>query len=124
MIFIISLQQMIYLALVIFFMGIGNAAVCQKKMDTTRYIVEQGWIEKMSNSPTVKLALTNDIETFFVDTETDDFDLRPNTSTLLRAQVNYKSLSIGYSFAPRFFPGNEPDSIKGKTEITGLGFGL
>ena len=64
MIFLISLQQMIYLALVIFFMGIGYAAVCQKKMDTTMYIAEQDWIEKMTNSPTGKLALTNDIETF------------------------------------------------------------
>ena len=124
MIFLISLQQMIYLALVIFFMGIGNAAVCQKKMDTTRYIAEQGWIEKMTNSPTVKLALTNDIENFFVDTETDDLDLRPNTSTLMRVQVNYRILSIGYSFAPKFFPGNEPDSIKGKTKNSGFGFGL
>ena len=124
MIFIISLRQMIYLALVIFFMGMANAAVCQKKMDTTMYIAEQGWIEKMTNSPTVKLALTNDIETFFVDTETDDFDLRPNTSTLMRVQVNYRILSIGYSFAPKFFPGNKPDSIKGKTKNSGFGFGL
>src|SRR4051812_26677068 len=109
MVFIIALRQPIYLALVIFFMGMSNAAVCQKKMDTTMYIMEQGWIEKMTNSPTVKLALTNDIETFFVDTETDDFDLRPNTSTFMRLQVNYRILSIGYSVAPKFLPGNKPD---------------
>src|SRR4051794_34904623 len=109
MIFVIFLRQMIYLPPVIFFIVMGNVAVCQKKMDTTRYIAEQGWIEKMTNSPTIKVALTNDVESFFVDTESSDFDLRPNTSTLMRAQVNYRSLSIGYSFAPRFFPGNEPD---------------
>src|SRR4051812_42304339 len=124
MMFIISIRPMIYLAPLIFFIGIGNAAVCQKRMDSTRYIVEEGWIAKMSRSPTVKLALTNDIETFFVDTESDDFDLRPNTSTLMRVQVNYRSLSIGYSFAPTFLPGNEPDSIKGKTKTTGFGFAL
>ena len=65
MIFIISPRQMIYLAPVILFLGWGNAAVCQKRMDTTMYIAEEGWIEKMTNSPTVKLALTNDMETFF-----------------------------------------------------------
>jgi len=124
MILSISVRQMIYLALVIFFMGMGQVAVSQKKMDTTMYIAEQGWIEKMTNSPSVKLALTNDIETFYVDTETNDLDLRPNTSTFMRVQVNYRILSIGYSFAPKFFPGNVPDSIKGKTKTTGFGFGL
>jgi len=124
MIFIISFRQILYLVLLILLTGLSTAAVCQKKMDTTMHITEEGWIEKMTNSPTVKLALTNDIETFFVDTESDDLDLRPNTSTLIRAQVNYRILSIGYSFAPQFFPGNEPDSIKGKTESTRFGFGL
>ena len=98
----------------------ANRGVAQSE-DSTRQIVEDGYIEKMYDKINLKLALTNNIETFSVHANTD-IELYPNTSTLARLFFNYRIISFSLSFVPKFMPGNDDDSIRGKT--TGGGFGL
>ncbi len=86
--------------------------------------IEDGWIEKMDRYVSSKLSMSNDIETFMVDTETNDVDLYPNTTTIGRVQFNYRILSFSFKFAPDFLPGNGDNEIEGKTSTVGLSGGL
>lgn len=98
--------------------------VSAQKIQPTPRIVNDGWIEKMSEYLGVKLALTNNVETFSVNTNADDFDIYPNTSTLARLSVNYRALSFSVAYAPKFFAGNDDDAIRGSTKSGGIGGGL
>lgn len=92
-----------------------------QKNDTTRHIVEDGWIENMSDKLDVKLAVNNSFENFSVHAN-QNFDLYPNTSTLATIFVDYRIISVFYSYSPKFIPGNDDDSIKGSTK--GFGYGI
>jgi len=83
--------------------------------DTNRFIVEDGWIERMKNHFGLKLSLDNNYETFMVDTETNDISLYPNISNVIQLGLSYRFLRIGIGYAPRFLPGNGDEDIKGKT---------
>lgn len=84
--------------------------------DTTRHLVEDGWIELMNNNISLKLSLNNDYETFKVHTEDNDIVLFPNVRTLNRLSGNYRFISFNVGFAPSFLPGNGDNDIKGKTK--------
>lgn len=101
-----------------------NHSLAQLKMDTVRSTAEDGWIEKMDNYLGFKMSMSNDIETFKVDTDAQDFDLYPNTTTIGHLHLNYRNISIGYSFSPDFFPGNGDEAMKGKTKSFGFSGGF
>lgn len=82
---------------------------------------ESEWIESMESKIGLKLSMTNDIETFKVDTETNDFEIFPNVNTALSLSANYKFLSFSFSMAPEFIPGNGDNDIRGKTSIFNFG---
>jgi len=97
----------------------GNA-----QLDTVQFIREDGWIEGMDNFLGMKLSMSNDIETFKVDTDGLDFDLYPNTTTVGRLNLNYRIFSFSLKYAPSFFPGNGDEDLKGKTSTFGIGVGF
>ena len=83
-------------------------------------IVEDGFIEKMDNYLAFRLSLVNDNERFSVDAGTTETKIYPNGASVLRLNLNYRFLSFGFKFIPKFFTGNDDDNLKGKT--TGIGF--
>jgi len=92
--------------------------------DTVPVIIEDGWIEKMDQKIAVDLSLNNAFETFEVKTATNKFILSPNTTTNLKLNLNYRFISVGFEFAPRLFPGNRDDDLKGNTKSFSLGTSL
>jgi hypothetical protein len=85
---------------------------------------ESEWIESMENKIAIKLSMTNNIETFKVDTETNDLEIFPNVNTALNLSVNYKFISFSFSIAPEFIPGNGDNDVRGKTSIFNLGLNV
>lgn len=92
--------------------------------DTTRHLVEEGWIEIMNNNISAKLSLNNFYETFKIITETNDIILYPNFKTICHLGVNYRFISLNIGLAPSFIPGNGDDDLKGKSKTFNFGTSL
>jgi hypothetical protein len=115
---------MIHLGHCRFFLIIAFQVTTQSifsQKDSTRQIVEEGWIEQMSDKIVLKFAITNSLEAFTVNSTPSKIELHPNTSTLARIYFNYRIISFYYSYNPKFIPGNDDDSLRGKTRSGGLG---
>lgn len=92
--------------------------------DTSRVIVADGWIEKMSNKVALELSFNNSYNILKVRTSTNDIILYPNTPNHLRIKLNYEFISLGIQFAPGFLPGNGDTDLKGETQSLEIGTGL
>lgn len=86
--------------------------------------VKNQWIEPMNNFIGLKLTQNSDVADLGVSTEDNDVYLRPNASSVSRLSFNYRFLSFGFNFIPKFLPGNDDDDIRGKTKGGGFNFGL
>lgn len=84
-------------------------------------IVEDGWIEKMGDKMAMDLSLNNAYEVFEVRTPNQKTVIHPNAATNLRYNLNYRFISLGFSMAPDFIPGNGDEDQKGETKSFGLG---
>ena len=62
--------------------------------DSTRKIVENGWIEQLSDKIVLKFAITNSLEAFTVYSTPNKIELHPNTSNLARIYFNYRIISF------------------------------
>ncbi|WP_296698814.1 DUF4421 domain-containing protein [Algoriphagus sp.] len=83
-------------------------------------IIQDGFIENMSNYLAFRLSFVNDNERFSIDSDPTITKIYPNGNSVLKLNLNYRFLSIGFSFIPKFISGNDDNLVKGKT--TGLGF--
>ena len=92
--------------------------------DTTRYIAEDGWIEKIKTNFGVKISLDNRYETFRVKTETNEIDLYPNISSVLQLGLSYRFIRLSIGYAPKFLPGNADEDTKGKTNAIGFNLAM
>ncbi len=103
-------------------------AVClslhSQTLDTSRVIVEDGWIEKMSNKVAFELSFNNAYNILKVRTSANDIILYPNTPNHLRIKLNYEFISLGIQYAPDFLPGNGDTDLKGDTKSFEIGTGL
>lgn len=94
------------------------------KTDTTPgsigVVVQDGFIEQMKNYLVLRLSFVNDNERFSIDTGPTVTNIYPNGSSNLRLNLNYRFLSAGFKYIPRFISSNDDDILKGKT--TGIGF--
>lgn len=109
----------IYLLLTLF-----SVKYCNAQNNDSSSVKENGWIEQTNKSLSVKLAITNHVETFSVNTDYDDYVLYPNTAVISKLSVNYRMFSFSYTYTPRFFKVNNDDEIRGKTRNFGIGFGF
>ncbi|MBN7815653.1 DUF4421 family protein [Algoriphagus pacificus] len=83
-------------------------------------IIEDGYIENMSNYLAFRVSLVNDNERFSVESGPSITKIYPNGSSVLKLNMNYRFLSLGFSFIPKFITGNDDNLTKGET--TGIGF--
>lgn len=77
-------------------------------------------IETMEQFMTFKATQSSDAEKLGVHTATTDISLSPNAATSTRLGFTYRFIDVGFSFVPRFLPGNQDDDKKGKSTSTGL----
>lgn len=88
--------------------------------DSTRVVVENGFIEKMRNRIAIENSFNNEYEKFKVNTAGNNIEISPNIRTNYRIQLNYKFILAGFQFAPKLFPNNRDNESKGKTESFNL----
>lgn len=82
--------------------------------------VQDGFIERMNNYLVLRLSFVNDNERFSIDAGPTLTNIYPNGSSNIRINLNYRFLSAGFKFIPKFISSNDDDQLKGKT--TGIGF--
>lgn len=102
----------------------GNKPLRAQASDSSRIIVEDGFIERMDDSFSLKLSLDSDYETFHINTEANDIKLSPNVSNIATIGLNYRSLVLHFGVAPDFLPGNGDNDIKGETKSLNLGLAI
>lgn len=91
--------------------------------DSTRIIVQDGFIEKMDNNIIFKVGLNNKYETFSQRVG-DNYEVKlyPNIATNFTVGIDYRFISAGFQITPNFFPGNGDDETYGSTKS--LSFGM
>jgi hypothetical protein len=82
---------------------------------------DSGWVEHLNDQIIFKLALENTSKEYSVDTDFDDYVLRPNPSEVMCAYFSYRFISFFVNYVPRFLPGNNDEANKGKSKGGGLG---
>ena len=75
------------------------------------------YIELHKDQLALKLAVTNNIESFSVHSGDLDYTLQPNTDLKMKLFFSYRFILFSVAFAPRFLPGNYDNSEKGESEI-------
>jgi len=100
----------------------------QNETDTLEHeegvIAEEGFIEKMDNYLITRLSFTNDIERFEIGLDPNPYEIFPNAESIVRLNLNYKFISLGINFLPKFLSGNDDNITKGETKSFGLDFDL
>lgn len=95
-----------------------------QRADTMVYIHGEGYIEKMNEHIGLKVSLDNGFETFKVSTDANDVILYPNFSTVSKFGIQYRFIRFSLGWAPKFFPGNGDDDIKGTTDSFDFGISM
>ena len=79
-------------------------------------VIEDGYIEKMDDYLSLKLRVESATRGIDLDTDGDDYRIRPNSRSGSRISLHYRFISLSYGYYPRFIPGNNDDEFKGETE--------
>lgn len=88
------------------------------------HLKEDGYIDDMSGYVNAKLAVVNKLELFNLTANNNRYEIYANSPTALRFSVDYKTISIGYSFTPDFFKSNKDEELYGKSRGFGGHLGL
>jgi hypothetical protein len=115
------MRSNITVLLTIFINSILLSTINARMPDTTANIIEEGWIEKMTNKIAVDVSLNNSYSVFEVKTPSNRILLYPNTPNNLRLKFSYDFISFGIQFSPDFIPGNGDNEKKGKTNSFKIG---
>lgn len=83
---------------------------------------DSAYVEHIAGYLNLKFTQSTELDRLTVNSGSSRIDLRPNASSASRFSLQYKFISIGFGFIPKFLPGNNDEQIKGKT--TGKAFDL
>lgn len=76
---------------------------------------DSNYVQHISGYLNLRFTQSTELDRLTVTSGSSKIDLRPNASSVSKISLNYKFISIGFGFIPRFLPGNKDDRIKGKT---------
>jgi hypothetical protein len=94
----------------------------QNISDTIRpNILITRYVEKMDTIISLKLNVNSEYERFTLSVDNDFYDIRPNISISSKISINYRFISLGIGFTPKFVPGNNDNDLKGKTKAFSIG---
>lgn len=118
-----NLKCLFYTIFIILFSG--SMSVAQNEIDTIQAKNNLVFIRTFDTLINLKLNIHSEYERFMQDDGAGyHVDLRPNISLSNKISVSYRYISFGFSFAPKFIPGNNDNDIQGKTRGWSFGFGL
>ncbi|PZX51423.1 DUF4421 domain-containing protein [Algoriphagus chordae] len=83
-------------------------------------ILPGAYIEKMDKYQIAKLSFINDNERFSLDQGNQDLQIYPNGEAKIHLNLNYRFISVGINYLPKFISSNDDDDLKGKTKAFGL----
>ncbi len=105
---------------VILFSNLGLA----QSPDSIGLKAKNNFIEKMDKYLAIKVSIDNDFESFEVKSDPFSTEISPNVQHSLNLAFNYRFLSFSIGFTPKFFPGNNDDNLKGKTNASSYNLNL
>lgn len=79
------------------------------------------YVERFDTLINIKVSLNNDYEKLESSGKGFYYDIRPNIAVATRVSFDYKFISFGFGFTPRFLPGNGDARINGKTKNLSFG---
>jgi len=82
------------------------------------------YIEKLDTLANFKLNVNDEFEYFKQEGDNFAFDIRPNIALSSRLSFNYRFISVGVGFTPKFIPGNNDNEKEGKTKTFSLGISI
>ncbi len=112
------MKKILYVIIAVFYCFSSYAQIAQDSISKTENLHYKSTLDYIN----LKFDIDSNSERFEVNNNAFDYDIRPNVSTVSRLSLNYKFLSLNYSYIPKFIPGNNDDDLKGKTK--GKSFGL
>ena len=89
--------------------------------DTLASRNQSDFITRIDDYFNLSLDLETDFEEFEVEGSNFNYQIRPNYSFVNKLGIDYRAISIFYTFTPNF-ASNQDDDLKGSTESGGLGF--
>lgn len=106
-----------------------TALVCRvpvfaQSADSASAAVQNLHIKKMKDYLSLKLSISDNVETFVVTTSDIKYDLRPNDKTVTKLSFNYRFVSFNISATPRFIPRNGDNNLKGKSKFINYSLNL
>jgi len=94
----------------------------QDHYDSTGYSIPASrYIEKMDTIISLRLNVNSEFEQFVVNGDNFYYDIRPNISLSSKISINYRFISLGFGFTPKFIPGNNDNELEGKTKTFSMG---
>jgi hypothetical protein len=69
----------------------------------------------------VRINANSEIDFFEIKGDGFHYDIRPNISVSNKISVNYRFISFGISFTPKFYPGNYDNELQGETKTFSFG---
>lgn len=85
--------------------------------ETDSVATRNEYIEPHQEQLALKLALTNNIETFSVHSSSSNYRLLPNTENKLKLFFSYRFILFSVAYSPNFLPDNNDISEKGESDI-------
>ncbi|WP_420386967.1 DUF4421 family protein [Roseivirga sp.] len=83
--------------------------------------IQQEYITKINNYFNLSADLETDFETFELKGDNFRYDIRPNYSFINKVGIDYRAISVFYSFTPSLAV-NEDENLKGSSTTSGIGF--
>jgi len=103
--------------LIVFSIAVIKIGVAQ---ETDSINSRSEYVEQHQQDLSLKLALTDKIESFIVHDNNWEYMLEPNTDLKMKLFFHYRFISFSVAFAPHYLPGNNDNAEKGKSEIFDL----
>ena len=108
--------------MVVFVLIFPYRVLAQEHSNTTAYSIPAPvYIAKMDTIISLKLNVNSEYERFTVSVNNDYYDIRPNISISSKISINYRFISFGIGFTPKFIPGNNDNDLKGETKAFSIG---
>lgn len=106
-------------------LSFGTLLPAQTLCDSAWYTARPGArLSDPLNAINVKLDFNGNDEWYRVTSDDVDYDIRPNFALKNRLSFSYRFLSVGFTFLPGLYPGNNDNERRGETEDNGLSLNL
>ncbi|MES2690006.1 MAG: DUF4421 family protein [Bacteroidota bacterium] len=94
-----------------------------RKINTT-HIIHDGYVDRMNDYVNVKLSVKDEAELFVMNSKDRLYLIYPNSGVTVKANINYKAISAGFSYVPMFLRVNKDVEQKGRSSGFAFTFGL